>query len=479
MKKKIKQSIKKPKILLLDFIPGCGLGGKLREILESSFSLGVQLQLESVEVRRPAFSDSDLSRIISRFNPDVIFLVLSPRLQEEFSGLSQFMKIELSKTPIVVVAEVGKPDEIFALLKLGVADFITPPLKTINVLPRIWRLLEQTRRGDVLTQSLKEKIGLNQLIGESPVFLAEIKKIPAVAKSDTSVLISGETGTGKELCARAIHYLSLRAHQPFLPVNCGAIPAELVENELFGHEPGAFTGASTSQPGLIYEADGGTLFLDEIDCLPLSSQVKLLRFLQEKEYRRLGSTKLLQANVRVIAATNVEVEEAVRGGKLRLDLYYRLNVIPLMLPPLRERREDIPLLARHFLAKYASQFNKPAMDFSSDAMQELIVYEWRGNVRELEHVIERAIVLSEQAIIRNTGIVLPRRGSTVRQESFQAAKARIITQFERSYIQGLLSTYRGNISRSAQAAQKNRRAFWQLLRKHQIDVQRFKQGSSM
>ena len=199
---------------------------------------------------------------------------------------------------------------------------------------------------------------MKQLIGESLPFLDEIKKIPTVAKCDANVLIFGETGTGKELCARAIHYLSPRASKPFIPFNCGAIPTELMENELFGHVQGAFTGASTAQPGLIGAADSGTIFLDDIDCLPASSQAKLLRFLQEKEYRQLGSAKMFQADVRVIAATNSDLEAAVDEGKFRQDLYYRLNVIPLTLPALRDRRDDIPLLARHFINKYANEFQK-------------------------------------------------------------------------------------------------------------------------
>ncbi|MBI3796093.1 MAG: sigma-54 factor interaction domain-containing protein, partial [Deltaproteobacteria bacterium] len=189
---------------------------------------------------------------------------------------------------------------------------------------RILHLQKQVSESERITQTLKGKLGLRQLIGESPTFLAEISKIPTMARCDVSVLISGETGTGKEVCARAIHYLSPRSRAPFVPVNCGAIPAELMENELFGHERGAFTDASTSQCGLIHEAEGGTLFLDEVDSLPALAQVKLLRFLQEKEYRRLGSTKTYQADMRIIAATNSDLEEAVRTGKLRRDLYYRL-----------------------------------------------------------------------------------------------------------------------------------------------------------
>src|SRR5689334_18609974 len=209
-------------------------------------------------------------------------------------------------------------------------------------------------------QALTEKLGLQQLIGQSEVFVAETSKIPLIARSDISVLIAGETGTGKEMVGRAIHYLSSRAGKPFVPINCGAIPVELMENELFGHDRGAFTGASGSRNGLIQEAEQGTLFFDEVNCLPLQAQVKLLRFLQSREYRPLGSTKSLTGDVRIIAASNANLEAEVKAGTLRRDLYYRLNVVPLVLPPLRERSSDIIILARHFLAQYSKKLNSPA-----------------------------------------------------------------------------------------------------------------------
>jgi DNA-binding NtrC family response regulator len=295
-----------------------------------------------------------------------------------------------------------------------------------------------------------------------------------IAKCDANVLIAGETGTGKELYARAIHYGSSREGRPFTPVNCGAIPTELVENELFGHERGAYTSAATFQAGLIEEANGGTLFLDEIDCLPVFAQVKLLRFLQEKEYRPLGSAKIRRADVRIIAASNLNLEDAVAQGRVRQDLYYRLNIISLILPPLRERREDIPLLARHFLARYAVELDKEVDDFSQEAMQLLMVHHWPGNVRELEHVIERALVLCEGSVLEASDMVISPAGKTGAQQSLQEAKAREIARFERDYIHGLLSACKGNITRAAQVAKKNRRAFWQLIQKHHIDVAQFK-----
>jgi DNA-binding NtrC family response regulator len=305
-------------------------------------------------------------------------------------------------------------------------------------------------------------------------FLEEIKKIPIVAGCDAGALISGESGTGKELCARAIHYLSLRSSKPFVPFSCGSIPSELMENELFGHVQGAFTGASTTQPGLIQEANSGTLFLDDIDCLALNAQVKLLRFLQEKEYRQLGSPKIFQADVRIIAATNADLEMAIKEGRLRHDLYYRLNVIPITLPALRDRREDIPLIARHFLKKYTTKFDRQLTGFAPEAMQILMLYDWPGNVRELENVVERAVLFSEHTTIKDNDIILQQKKAPPREASFKETKASVINEFEKKYIEKLLIAYQGNITKAAQGAQKNRRAFWQLIRKHQIDVQIFK-----
>jgi transcriptional regulator with PAS, ATPase and Fis domain len=317
----------------------------------------------------------------------------------------------------------------------------------------------------------------SQLIGQSPIFLQQAQKIPLLASCKANVLIVGETGTGKELYARAIHYGSARAGMPFMPVNCGAIPSELVENELFGHMRGAYTSASSLQVGLIEEANGGTLFLDEIDCLPVHAQVKLLRFLQEKEYRPLGSPKIKQADVRVVAASNVNLEEAVDMGKVRKDLFYRLNIISLTLPPLRDRCEDIPLLARYFLAKYSREFDSQVEDFADEAMSMLMVYSWPGNVRELEHAVERAVVMCNKPLIQAADIVLSNRALATKRESLREAKAKEIARFEKNYIQGVLSACRGNITRAAQISQKNRRAFWQLIQKYRIDVNRFRPAS--
>jgi len=249
---------------------------------------------------------------------------------------------------------------------------------------------------------------------------------------------------------------------------------DLVENELFGHERGAFTGASSTQPGLIEEANGGTLFLDEVDSLPLLAQVKLLRFLQEKEYRPLGSNRTRTADARVITATNIDIESAVQSGRLRQDLYYRLNIIALVLPPLRDRRDDIPVLAEHFRAKYACAFSKVSTGFDESAQRLLTTYDWPGNVRELEHAVERAVALCDGPVIREDDLCLPNTGRDSAVVTFKLAKATAVAEFERTYVQSLLLACQGNITRAAQVARKDRRAFWELLRKHHIDAREFK-----
>jgi len=426
-----------------------------------------------------SLSDHDLSQLISRYSPAMTFLAPAANLITQTRELLELMRKDFSAIPVMVLAEADDPDEMLTWLKLGAADFLTVPLRAIDVLPRVWRLMAQTDLEGPLLEADMTRSRVSELIGENEKFLKEIEKIPSIAKCDAGVLISGETGTGKELCARAIHYLSPRTRQPFIPLNCGAIPLDLVENELFGHESGAFTGAKTTRPGLAQEADGGTLFLDEIDCLPLMAQVKLLRFLQEKEFRSLGSTKTSRANVRIIAATNANCEEAVESGRLRRDLYYRLNVIPLTLPSLRERGEDVLLLARHFLVKHATELNKQIAGFSPGAVRKLYFYEWPGNVRELEHVIMRAVVLSDHAIIRGDDITLLEHVDPTRSESFQEAKDRTVADFERTYISSLLLKSHGNISEAARLARKNRRAFWELIRKHHISVSSLRASVSL
>ncbi len=307
------------------------------------------------------------------------------------------------------------------------------------------------------------------------------ERLPVVADCQANVLITGETGTGKEVCARAVHYLSPRASRPWVAVNCGALPAELVENELFGHARGAYTTAHAASPGLVREAEGGTLFLDEVDSLPLAAQAKLLRFLQEREYRPIGTSTTLRADVRVIAASNCDLHQRMQRGQFRQDLFFRLNVLHLQLPALRDRREDVPVLAQHFLRQYAREYARPAHDLSPAALLKLLRHEWPGNVRELSHVIERAVLLSTGPVLEPRDIDIDLAGPDsvpVDDASFRVAKMRVVDRFERGYVEQLLSVHGGNVTHAAMAAKKDRRAFFELIRKHGIDPQRFRHAGS-
>lgn len=352
-------------------------------------------------------------------------------------------------------------------------DFLLGPLNLHDTYLRIRRLVQRFMgsRDEQVKLNLLSHFGMQQFIGQSPAFVEAIEKIPRIATSDATVLLVGDTGTGKEMCARGIHYLSSRANKPFIPVNCGSIPPHLFENEMFGHEPGAYTDARQARPGLIAEAQGGTLFLDEVDSLPLSDQVKLLRFLQDKQYRPLGSSHYRQSDTRVLTASNQQLRDKVRERSFREDLYYRLNVVSLELPALRERKEDIALLANYFLKVAGSDYNRPASRFSSEALACMSAYEWPGNVRELENTVRQAVVLNEKSVIQATDLKIfssSKAASPSPKESFKTAKTRVIETFERNYLQELLSSCGGNISQAARVARKNRRAFFALLKKYNL-----------
>lgn len=298
-----------------------------------------------------------------------------------------------------------------------------------------------------------------------------------IARCDANVLILGETGTGKEVCAQAVHYMSARAANAWVAVNCGGIPGELIEDELFGHVRGAYTTAVGTRSGLVREAEGGTLFLDDIDCLPLGAQAKLLRFLQELEYRPVGSNAVIHANVRVVAASNRDLHALSHRGVFRQDLYFRLNVLRLTLPPLRERPEDIALLAGLFLREFAQRHKRPVNRFSAGAVERLLAHAWPGNVRELRHLIERAVLLAPGVELQSSDLEIDgeeQKPVTVDDESFKNAKRRIVRDFERGYIEQLLAASGGNIAEAARCAKKDRRAFFELMRKHRIDAERFR-----
>lgn len=399
-------------------------------------------------------------------NPDIVVAALDSFQATKVQPLLAPLQRAFPNRPLLVTTTHPDAFDVFPLLEAGAADFLLPPLRASDVLPRLKRQARVSPGASALVERLKQDIGLKQIIGESPQFLEKVQCVPPFARCDATVLISGESGTGKELFARAIHYLSPRADGPFVPVNCGALPENLVESEIFGHKRGAFTGATSDQGGLIRQAEGGTLFLDEIDCLTPQAQVKLLRFLQDGEYRSVGSQQTLHANIRIIVATNADFGYMLREGKFREDLFYRLNVLPLTLPPLRERPGDILLLTRDFLEKQAAITNTRPKHISLAALNRLLVHPWQGNVRELQNVLMRAIVLSDRCEIELSDLNLPDNGHAVEDQSFQAMKSRAVQRFEHDFLATVLRAHDGNITRAASAAKKNRRAFWELLRKH-------------
>lgn len=348
-------------------------------------------------------------------------------------------------------------------------DFLVTPLKEPEVLLRVRRLVGTSHR-DIAIRQATEACGLAQLIGEDPKLINLKRRIPIVARFDSTVLLTGETGTGKERFARALHYSSPRASKPFLPVNCGAIPVDLFESELYGHRRGAFTGAISAQLGLIGESEGGTLFLDEVETLGPASQVKLLRFLQDQVYYPVGSAKPRQANIWVVASTNIELPLKIQEGTFREDLYYRLAVISLALPPLRQRKGDIPLLAAHFWKMYAARAGRADQPLSPQVMEALCRHSWPGNVRELQNVVQQLAVLTESETVQPEDLPIPCTEENVdaKCSSLAQRKALVIADFEKRYLTELLRIHRGNVTRAAQEAGKDRRALGRLIKKYQL-----------
>ena len=378
-------------------------------------------------------------------------------------------------TAIVVAVPDAGAGALSALLDAGAYDFVLIPFVASELIARLRRALGVWPAPRLPQPAGSPQSRIRGLVYASAKSAEVAAKLSTVAGCDANVLIVGETGTGKEVCAQAIHYLSRRATNPWIAVNCGAIPGELVENELFGHVKGAYTTAHTARSGLVREAEGGTLFLDDVDSLPLAAQAKLLRFLQEGEYRQVGSNSVTHTDVRVIAASNCDLKaQAMRGG-FRQDLYFRLNVLRLNLPALRERREDIPVLALHFMRQFAREFARPVSALTPSAMRRLIGHHWPGNVRELKHVVERAVLLcSGPALLANDIEIESDEAADTGDESFSSAKSRVVREFERGYLEQLLTACCGNVAQAARAAKKDRRAFFELMRKNDIVPQRFR-----
>lgn len=408
---------------------------------------------------------------IQIFEQGGINIVVSDIRMPEVDGqavLEAVQKIN-PEIPVIIMTSYGTIEDAVNFLQSGAHDYITKPLTREVFCHRVRRAVEKlhmTREISRLKTSLKVYTDRDHVVGTSRSMRSVIEKLPAIAQTDASVVVYGESGTGKELVARTIHYFSRRASKPFVPVNCGALPENLLESELFGYKRGAFTDAHADTPGLAEEAHTGTLFLDEVGEISPKVQVKLLRFLQEKEVKPLGSTKIIRTDVRIVSATNKNLIEAIADGSFRDDLYYRLNIVPIHIPPLRERKEDIPLLANHFLRKFSQEYDRKVKDIHPLALQKLVGYNWPGNIRELENKIQQTVVVTNSDVIMPEEIDLPGETRTFKEE-----KRKLVSEFEQNYASKMLSLNGGNITRAAKAANMDRKNFWQLLKKYKIQAQ--------
>ena len=374
----------------------------------------------------------------------------------------KFFKKISPETTVVMITAFGSVETAIEAIRAGAYDYISKPFKLEEIKLTLRRALEQRRlleENRFYRQELLTKYQFKNMIGQTPQMVQVYKTIARVADTKTTVLLYGERGTGKELVARSIHFNSNRGRRPFIPVDCASLVENLLETELFGHVRGAFTGALYAKKGLIEECDGGTLFLDEVSNLSLSMQTKLLRFLQEHEIKRVGGTESIKVDVRVIAASNQQLEPLVREGRFRDDLYDRLNVVSLSLPPLRERKEDIPLLVHHFIRRFSEEYHKDIAHVSPEVLDILTQYSWPGNVRELEHIIERAITLSAQPII------LPEDLPPKVLNAAKPVKLLSLKEIERDYVLKILQQTRGNKKKASEILGIDRSTLYRLLEK--------------
>ncbi len=412
-------------------------------------------------------------------------VVLIDLMMYDVGGLDVLREVRSSDAHTVAVMITGQPSIATAVeaIKEGAYDYLPKPFSPDQLLIVVDRALQQKRLAEenlLLRKALEFRPGFEGIVAKSAAMARVIDVVEKVAESDSSVVIEGETGTGKELVARGLHRNSPRRDGPFLPINCGALPEHLLESELFGHERGAFTGAHTRKPGLLETVERGTVFLDEISVLSSNLQVKLLRVLQERQVRRVEGQELIDIDMRVISATNEDLEEMVADGRFRDDLYYRLNVITISLPPLRERVEDIPLLTDHFLDRVRRGNKKQVEQVSKEALDLLQSYAWPGNVRELQNVIERAFWLTDSRVIMPEDLPagLCKDGASPPQINtslpFVEAKRVYLEPFERRYLTQLLTDCTGNVSLAAERTGMHRSSLQRLLRKHGIRSEEYR-----
>ncbi|WEF33437.1 sigma 54-interacting transcriptional regulator [Pseudoduganella chitinolytica] len=407
---------------------------------------------------------------LARISIELPALVISDIRLPERDGMALFQQIrsQYPALPVILLTAHGTIPDAVEATSLGAYAYLTKPFDAKVLLERIEQALSLTAPSAVRTTG--DDIWRSEIISRSQSMAELLAEARLVAASDASVLIRGESGTGKELLARAIHRASRRAKAPFIAVNCGAIPEQLLESELFGHVKGAFTGAVASREGLVQAADGGTLFLDEIGDMPLLLQVKLLRVLQERVVRQLGSDAGRPVDVRILSATHRDLDAAMLEGQFREDLYYRLNVITLTLPPLAQRREDIGLLATQFLQMLATKYQKTVNGFAPDALEALTRASWPGNVRQLYNVVEHVCALATAPLVPLSLVQRALRVPTLEVLSYTEAKQR----FERNYLVQLLKLTDGNVSDAARLAERNRTEFYRLLQKYDLNASQFR-----
>ncbi|MEW6213956.1 MAG: sigma-54 dependent transcriptional regulator [Nitrospirota bacterium] len=411
-----------------------------------------------------------------------IDLVLTDLKLPEKDGIDilKVSKEENQLIPVIVMTAYGSVESAVAAMKGGAFDFITKPFDTDHLLMLIKRALETQRlftENILLKEEFASKLGFPRIIGKSEKIANVAQMVQKVAPTKTTVLLLGESGTGKELFARAIHNLSHRRNYPFVPINCAAIPRGLLESELFGHEKGSFTGADTKKLGKFELADKGTIFLDEIGDMDLTLQSKLLRAIEEGEIERVGGVKGIRVDVRIVAASNKDLERAVEDKSFREDLYYRLNVFPIRIPPLRDRREDIPLLVEYFINKYSLEIKTSMKSISGEALDILMNYPWKGNVRELENAIERAIILCDGDVITTEHIVLRQQaplesaiGSLVMDGTLEDVSREALRIAETKRIIKALKETKGNKSRAAEILQVSYKTLLTKIKEYGIEA---------
>lgn len=425
--------------------------------------LGMRLSSEGFKVTT-AESGPEALKILQKEKLD---LVISDLRMDEMDGMALFDEIQKAhpNMPVIILTAHGSIPDAVAATQRGVFSFLTKPVDK-----------------DALYKAIDEALALSStpisdeewsagILTRSPLMIRLLEQAHMVAQSDVSVLINGQSGTGKEVLAQAIHKASPRARKPFIAINCGALPEQLLESELFGHAKGAFTGAVSNREGLFFAASGGTLFLDEIGDMPMPLQVKLLRVLQERKVRPLGSNRDLDIDVRILSATHRNLPKAMEKNEFREDLYYRLNVVNLRIPALNERSEDIPLLANHLLRESASRHKPFVRSFSSDAMKCLITASWPGNVRQLVNVIEQCVALTTSPVISEALVSQALQGENTALPTFVEAR----NQFELNYLRKLLQMTKGNVTQAARMAGRNRTEFYKLLGRHDLEANDFKE----